>query len=155
MVEKPVLAYLQYSATEPEQEAHVPGMLRHSEPAQSLLKVLIAQVTHCECIASEISWAHISLEYKKQKRNSACSSLILFSVKTGCSQFLFYLFRIMYYFKHLVSKSPTETIYKASNSQTANLMGLWYSATEKNSSSLKYADGKGEPQARAEPWVPP
>lgn len=50
-----------------------------------------------------------------RKRNGACSSLIPFSVKTGCSQFFFYLFRIMYYFnsQHLVSKSPTETVYKS------------------------------------------
>ena len=87
MVERPALAYLQSSATDPEWEVHVPGILRQSEPARSLFKVLIAQTTHCELITSEISWVHISFEYKKQKRKGAWSSLIPFSVMTGCSQF--------------------------------------------------------------------
>lgn len=62
MVGRPAFAYLQSTATDPEWKPHIPGILRQSEPARSLLKVLIAQVTHCEWITSEISWVCINFE---------------------------------------------------------------------------------------------
>lgn len=52
-------------------------------------------------------------------------------------------------------KTQQKPFVKTSNSQTANAMGLWYSATEQDSTSLTYTDGKGKLQAKAEPCVPP
>lgn len=67
-VGRPAFAYLQSTATDPEWKAHIPGVLRQSKPARSLLRVLIAQVTHCEWITSEIPWVCINFEFKKAEK---------------------------------------------------------------------------------------
>lgn len=138
-------------------EKRVPGILKQSEPARILLKVPMAQVARCEWIISGVSWVHISFEYKKQNRNGACSSLFPYSVKTRCSQLFFYLFRIMYYFnsQHLVSKSPSETIYKSQQFPDCKCHGTLVLCNRKTFQLIKITDGKGKLHARAEPLVPP
>lgn len=136
VVETRALAYFHPSATDPKWETHIHGVLRQSE---------LAEGTHC---SGETLWStHILqkcheytlvLNTKSRKEMRLAHLWFNFMWRLDVPSFSFICLGscIISIVTIWSQKTQQKPFVKNNNSQTANAMGLWFSAREQHSTSL-------------------